>query len=130
MTDATAPRRNVGWLIYAAALSVFVVVGEARNVAAGPGIDAVVLADWVLSLVLLVALWGYALQKPIGSAGYWRVAFWIVLAATAIMLVPIAMGSLEAIVFTAVLLAIVAPAYVAAYLYGHRSPRLWHPAQT
>ena len=130
MTDATVPRRKVGWLVYAAALTVFVVIGEARNVVASPRIDAVVLADWVLSLVLLVALWGYALQRPIGSPGYWRVVFWIVLAATVIMLVPVAVGPLEAIVFTAVLIAIVAPAYLAAYLYGHRSARLWNPPQT
>jgi hypothetical protein len=129
IAGAAAPRRKVGWLIYAAALTVFVVVGEARNVATGPGIDAVVLADWVLSLVLLVALWGYALQKPIGSAAYWRVVFWIVLAATGIMLVPVATGSVEAIVFTVLLLALVAPAYLAAYLYGHRSSRLWNPPQ-
>jgi hypothetical protein len=45
------------------------------------------------------------------------------------MLVPVALGSLEAIAFTAVLLVLVAPAYLAAYRYGHRSSRLWNPPQ-
>jgi hypothetical protein len=125
MTETTAPKRKIGWLVYAAGLTVFVLIGEARNVVATHGPNPMTIANWILSAALLVALWGYALQKPIGAAAYWRVVFWIVLSATAIMLVPVALGTPEAIVFTAVLLAVVVPAYVAAYLYGHRSPRLW-----
>jgi hypothetical protein len=125
MTEPAAPKRKVGWLVYAAGLTVFVLIGEARNGVATDGPNPVTIANWILSAALLVALWGYALQKPIGAAAYWRIVFWIVLAATAIMLVPVALGAPEAIVFTAVLLALVVPAYVAAYRYGHRSPSLW-----
>jgi len=129
MNAPAAPKRRIGWLVYAAALTVFVLIGEARNVVFSHGPNPVTIANWILSAALLVALWGYALQRPIGAAAYWRVVFWIVLAATAIMLVPVALGSPEAIIFTAVLLALVVPAYVAAYRYGHRSPRLWGPQQ-
>jgi hypothetical protein len=120
-------KRKPGWVVYAALLTAFVLVGEARNFLAGSGIDAVTIANWILTLVLLVATWGYALQKPLGTASYWRAAFWIVVVATAVMLVPVGLGTPEAILFTALLLALVAPAYVAAYRYAYRSPRLWQP---
>jgi predicted membrane channel-forming protein YqfA (hemolysin III family) len=130
MTETAAPRRKPGWVVYAAALTVFELIGEVRNVAANHGPDAVAVANWILSAALLVALWGYALQKPIGAAAYWRVVFWIVLGATAIMLVPVAAGTLETMLFTAALLALVVPAFVAAFRYGHRSPRLWDPTES
>jgi Flp pilus assembly protein protease CpaA len=119
--------RKNGWVVYSALLTVFVLVGETRNVLAVSGIDTMMVANWILTLVLLAATWGYALQKPLGSAGYWRAAFWIVLFATAVMLIPVALGTPEAILFTALLLALVVPAYVAAYLYAYRSPLLWQP---
>jgi len=120
-------KRKSGWIVYAALLTAFVLVGEARNFLAGSGIDAVTIANWILTLVLLAATWGYALQKPLGTASYWRAAFWIVLVATALMLIPVALGTPEAILFTALLLALVVPAYVAAYRYAYRSPHLWQP---
>ena len=115
-----------GWRAYAALLTLFVVVGELRNVLAGSRLDAVTLANWILTAVLLVALWGYALQRRIGDAPYWRAVFWIVLSATALTLVPVALGPLEMVVFTALLLALAAPAYVAAFRYAYRCPALWN----
>lgn len=117
---------KIGWTIYAALLTAFVLVGEIRNASLGAGIDPVTVANWVLTLTLLTATWGYALQRRFGAAGYWRAAFWIVLFATTVMLVPVALGTLEAILFTAALLALVVPAYVAAYLYAYRSRALWN----
>lgn len=122
------PSLKIGWTVYAALLTVFVLVGELRNVFVGVGINPVMLANWVLTLALLVATWGYALQRRFGAAGYWRAAFWIVLFATAVMLVPVMLGTLEALLFTAALLVLVVPAYVAAYLYAYRSPSLWDEA--
>jgi len=119
------PARKTGWLVYTALLTAFVVVGEARNIAHAGLPSAITLANWVLTATLLTAGWCYALQRPLGVVWYWRAAFWIVLFATVVMLVPVAHAAPEAIVFTAVLLALVAPAYVAAFLYAHRSPRLW-----
>lgn len=119
------PPLKIGWTVYTALLTVFVLLGEARNLAAGARIDAVTIANWILTLVLLAATWGYALQRRFGAAGYWRAAFWIVLFATAVMLVPVALGTPEAVIFTVALLALVVPAYVAAYRYAFRSPGLW-----
>jgi len=118
--------RKTGWTIYAALLTAFVLVGEVRNFLAGARLDAVTIANWILTLALLVALWGYALQRRIGNARYWRAVFWIVLAATAVMLVPVALGSLDIIIFTGLLLALVLPAYLAAFRYAFRSPDLWN----
>jgi hypothetical protein len=119
------PHPKIGWTVYTALLTLFVVVGEARNIKAGEALGPVLAANWILTLVLLVANWGYALQRRIGGPRYWRAAFWIVAFATAAMLVPVAFGTPEAIVFTLVLLALVVPAYVAAFRYAYRSPALW-----
>lgn len=118
-------RRKTPWLMYVAVLTLFVIVGELSNLSQGAAPDAITLANWVLTVVLLTANWGYALQKPLGARWYWQAAFWIVLFATTIMLVPLAFSSTEAIVYTAALLALVVPAYVAAFLYAYRSPRVW-----
>jgi hypothetical protein len=133
-SDAPLPirmtRRSLkpGWTIYAALLTAFGLVGEIRNILSGAGIDPVTVANWVLTLVLLTATWGYALQRRFGAAGYWRAAFWIVLFATGVMLIPVALGSLEAMLFTAALLVLVVPAYVAAFRYAYRSHALWDAA--
>jgi hypothetical protein len=119
------PARKTGWLVYTALLTAFVILGEARNIAQAGLPTAVTLANWVLTATLLTATWCYGLQKPVGAAWYWRAAFWIVSLATMVMLVPVAQAGPEAIVFTAILLALVLPAYVAAFLYAHRSPQLW-----
>jgi hypothetical protein len=118
-------RRKNLWLVYVAVLTLFVIVGELSNLSQGAAPNAITLANWVLTVVLLTAVWGYALQKPLGARRYWRAAFWIVLFATAVMLLPVASGSTETIVFTAALLALVVPAYLAAFLYAYRSPQLW-----
>jgi hypothetical protein len=118
-------KRKTSWLVYVAVLTLFVIVGELSNLLQGATPTAITLANWVLTLVLLTADWGYALQKSFGARRYWQAAFWIVLFATAVMLVPVAFSGTEAIVFTAALLALVVPAYVAAFLYAYRSPGLW-----
>ena len=120
------PRRRLGWQVYATLLTLFVIFGELRGLASHGAPTAVTLADWVLTAALLTATWCYALQKPVGSASFWRTAFWIVLVATAVMLVPVALSGLLAIAYTAALLALVVPAYIAAFLYAYRSPQLWH----
>jgi hypothetical protein len=113
------------WTAYVAAITLFVVVGEARNLAVHGLPGTAVLANWILTGALLTAAWGYALRRPLGAAAYWRAVFWIVLAATAVMLVPVAMTSVAVMTYTGALLLLVAPAFVAAYRYGHRSPELW-----
>jgi hypothetical protein len=128
MSARARPPLRIGWTIYAALLTVFVLVGEIRNVILGAGIDFVTIADWVLSLVMLTATWGYALQRRFGAVAYWKSAFWIELFATAVMLIPVLLGTLEALVYTAVLLLLVVPAYVASYCYAYRSAPLWTDA--
>jgi len=126
MSDVTATRkRRIGWIVYAALLTLAVVLGEWFNIHRGGGPDAVTLANWLLSATLLTALWCYALQKKLGDERYWRVVFWILVFANLLMLVPVLLGGGPIAFFTAVLTLLVVPAYVAAYRYAYRSPTLW-----
>jgi hypothetical protein len=102
-----------------------VLAGEAANVSRGGEITALMLGNWTLSAALLTALWGYALQRRIGSASYWRAAFWLVLFANSVMLVPVMLGDRSVALFTAALTLLIVPAYLAAYFYAYRSPGLW-----
>lgn len=113
------------WLAYAAALSLAVVIGEATNLARGGSVDGRTLANWVVTGTLLVATWGYALQKPIGSVRYWRGASWVLLIASLATIVPVAMVGSAALVVVVVLLPLVVPAFVATFLYAYRSPQVW-----
>lgn len=113
-----------GWTAYAAALTALIVLGEAANLAQG-AIDIRTPANWVLSAVLLIATWGYALHRPIGARRYWGPAFWVVLIATLAALWPVLMAGPAAIVVAGFLLPLVAPAFYAAYRYAYRSPELW-----
>ena len=75
--------------------------------------------------VLLVATWGYALQRPIGAPYYWRAACWVVLGASLVTIIPAALAGAAAVVMVAVLLPLVVPAFVASFLYAYRSPQVW-----
>lgn len=113
-----------GWTVYAALLTAAIVVGEARNVAHGV-VDARSLANWVLTFVLLLATWGYALRRRIGVQRYWGPAFGIVSAATAISAIPAVIAGTEAIVAVLLILLLAAPAFYAAWRYAYRSPDIW-----
>ena len=113
------------WTGYAMVLSLVVVIGEAANLMRGGPLDFRTFANWFLTAALLVATWGYALQRPIGSAAYWRPAFWVLLGATLITIVPAALAGTAAMIVVAVLLPLVAPAFYAAYRYAYRSPQVW-----
>lgn len=119
---------RTGWVIYAALLTFGVLAGEARNVSVAREVSALTFANWVLSAALLTALWGYALQRRIGSRAYWRATFWLVLFANAVMLIPVVLAGGPVLLFTGALTLLVIPAYVAAFRYGYRSPALWEDA--
>jgi hypothetical protein len=102
-----------------------VLAGEASNLSRGGEVSALTLASWTLSAALLTALWGYALQRRIGSVGYWRAVFWLVLFANTVMLVPVALGDRTVALIVAALTLLVVPAYLAAYFYAYRSPGVW-----
>ena len=116
---------KAGWVVYAALLTFGVLAGEAVNLSRGSEVSALTLANWTLSAALLTALWGYALQRRIGSQGYWRIVFWLVLFANAVMLIPVLLGDRTVALFTAALTLLIVPAYVAAYFYAYRSTALW-----
>lgn len=119
---------RTGWVVYAAALSFAVLAGEAANVSRSGEVGALMLANWILSAALLTALWGYGLQRRIGNEKYWRVVFWLVLFANAVMLVPVLLVGGEIALVTGALTLLIVPAYVAAFRYAFRSPSLWRPA--
>lgn len=112
------------WTAYAAALTGAILIGEAENIARG-ALDARTFANWVLTLVLLLATWGYALRRRIGAHRYWGPAFWVVFAATLVTTVPAVIAGRDAIVAVAILLLIAAPAFYAAYRYAFHSPDVW-----
>lgn len=118
------------WTAYAAVISVAVVTGEVTNLAGGGRLDPRTLASWVLTAVLLVATWGYALHKPLGPQHYWRPAFWVLLFATLVSIVPAALAGRAAMIVVAALLPFVVPAFIAAYRYAYRSPELWPAEET
>ena len=114
-----------GWTAYAVLLTAAVVIGEVANLVQGGTIDVRTFANWVVTGVLLLATWGYALQRPIGAPYYWREACWVVLGATLVTIIPAALAGEAAIFMVAVLLPLVVPALVASFLYAYRSPRVW-----
>ena len=121
----TAPRRRLGWILYAAALTLAVLIGE---VSRRTRPDLVALASWILTAALLVAVWSYALRRRLGNEGYWRAVFWIVSFATVLMLAPVLISGGELARYTLTLTVPIVPAFVAAYLYAYRSPEIWGTA--
>ena len=113
------------WTAYAALLSAAIVIGEAANLAQGGTIDVRTFANWFVSGVLLVATWGYALQRRIGAQYYWRAACWVVLFATLVTAIPALLAGPAAVLLVAVLMPLVVPAFIASFLYAYRSPRVW-----
>ena len=114
-----------GWTAYAALLTAAVVTGEMANLVQGGTIDARTFANWVVTGVLLLATWGYALQRPIGAPYYWRAACWVVLLASLVTIIPAALAGPAAVILIAVLLPLVVPAFIASFLYAYRSPQVW-----
>jgi hypothetical protein len=119
------PAIRKAWTTYAAVLTFAVIAGEFSNLVRGEPITWLMLANWVVTLVLLTATWGYALRRPIATEQYWRRVFWILLLATALMLIRVALASTVALVLVLALMALLVPAYVAAHLYAFRSSELW-----
>jgi hypothetical protein len=113
------------WTVYVALLTVAIVLGEVANVMQGGAVNFRSMANWIVTGALLIATWGYALQKPIGAQHYWRTACWVVIGATLVTTVPAALAGPEAIIMVAVLLVLVLPAFYASYRYAYRSPQLW-----
>ena len=118
-------RAKKAWLVYAGLLTVAVLIGELSNFLRGEPLSWLTVANWVVTLALLTATWGYALQRPIGNARYWRRTFWILLAVSALMLLRVALVSATALVIVLGFMAVLVPAYVAAYRYAFRSSHLW-----
>ena len=115
------------WVVYAAIVSAATLGGEVNAVLGGAEIDARTYANWFVTSVLLVGTWCYALRKPLATERYWRLAFWLVLFASAVSSIPALLAGREARLLLALSLPLIAPAFVAMYRYGHRSPELWPP---
>jgi hypothetical protein len=114
-----------GWFGYAAALSAVIVLGEVANLTQGGAVDLRTLANWVVTGVLLLATWGYALQRRIGREDYWRGACWVVIGANLVTAIPAMLAGADARMLVILLLPLVLPAFYAAYRYAYRSPQVW-----
>ena len=113
------------WTGYAAALSAMILVGEVANLTQGGSVDLRTLANWIVTGALLVATWGYALQRRIGREDYWRGACWVVIGANLVTAIPAVLAGADARIMVMLLLPLVLPAFYAAYRYAYRSPQLW-----
>jgi hypothetical protein len=113
------------WTAYAAIVSTVTVIGEVGAVLRTGEIDARTFANWFVVTVLLIGTWCYALGKPLATERYWRLAFWLVLFASVVTSIPALLSGPEARLIVAVSALLIAPAFVAMYRYGHRSPALW-----
>jgi hypothetical protein len=122
-----APRFPKAWLVYAAVLTAAVVIGEISGFLRGEPLSWQTLLNWIVTLALLTATWGYAMQRPVGNELYWRRAFWILVVATALMMLRVALASPAALVPVAAFMAFLVPAYLAAWRYAYRSEQLWMP---
>ncbi len=119
------PAVRKGWAVYSGMLTLAIVLGELSNLGRGAPVTWATLANWVITLVLLIAAWGYALQRPIATERYWRRAFWILIVVNGLMLLRVALASTVALTLVMMLMVLLVPAYLAAYLYAFRSPGLW-----
>ena len=113
------------WTAYAALLTGAVVLGEAANLVQGGTIDVRTFANWMVTGVLLLATWGYALQRAIGAQYYWRAASWVVVGANLVTAIPAVLAGGAALLLVAVLLPLLVPAFIAIFLYAYRSPQVW-----
>lgn len=118
------------WALYAALLTAAVMIGEVANLVQGGTLDVRTFANWIVTGVLLLATWGYALQRRIGAQHYWQGACWVVLLASLVTVIPAVLAGGAALLMVAVLLPLVVPAFVASFLYAYRSPEVWSPAAT
>ena len=118
-----------GWITYAAVISAAVILGEAVDLAQGKPVTLAAAANWIVTAVLLIATWCYGLQKPLHKEGYWRAALWIIVFVTLLGMVRVALAGSLGLYVALVSLALVLPAFVAAYRYAYRSPHLWPPRQ-
>jgi hypothetical protein len=114
------------WVVYAGVLTAAIVLGELRHLGGGEPFSLALFANWMVTLVLLVATWGYVLQRPIATPTYWRTAFWIVAFASVLMLVRVGLRSSAALDRVLTLMAFVLPAWYAAWRYSFRSRHLWN----
>ena len=121
------PALRKAWIAYAAVLTAVIVIGELSNLRRGETFSWLTAANWVVTLALLTATWGYALRKPIATERYWRRVFWILLVASSLMLVRVALVSTAALVVVLLFMAVLFPAYFAAYRYAFRCAHLWQP---
>ena len=124
----SAPRFPRAWMLYAAVLTAAVVIGEVAGVLRGEPFSWQTLVNWIVTLALLTATWGYAMQRSVGNELYWRRVFWILVLATGLMLLRVALVSPGALVPVAGYMVILVPAYLAAWRYAYRSAHLWQPA--
>ena len=120
-----ARRIRKAWAAYAASLTLAVAIGELSNAAHGEQISARTAVNWIVTATLLVATWAYALNRPLGTAQYWRTAFWVLLFAGLVTLVPVTLAGGAQLAVVLILMAFVVPAYVATFRYAFRSTCLW-----
>ena len=92
--------------------------------------------DHPTPIVALAGLFGYAYKKQIIHANFWKIWFFLVLAWEAVYTIFLADWTVIekhglAVALAAKLLsfAIIAPGYVALYLYGFRSRELWESSE-
>lgn len=128
-------KTNILWKIYFWFL--VMVVGAFFGASLVQGLDAVKIIDFVISLISLAGLFGFAYRRKIGVSLLWKVWLPVIVAWDAwtnFLWNGLSgfhgLAWLDVIVVGAVFDAIFAGEYIALYLYGFRSEEIWRKANS
>ena len=117
----------MGWKIYFCILTGLLLVLYAITFS-GSVMGVVHYLDVPISLVALVGVYGYAFKRPIGHHNFWKIWFCLIVLWDAfynLVLPEPAVFQPADLVAILIGYGIIIPGYIALYLYGFRSQRLW-----
>ena len=125
----------MGWKIYLWALVILILLGYPQMLCSGPTVWEIV--DMLVTPLAIVGLYGYAYKKQIIHQSLWKVWVFVVIlwdVAYNVVLSGLLGVTLYGHLFEEMSLpcialnwTVIAPTYVALYLYGYRSDSLWAP---
>ena len=120
------PRRDygktrTGWKIYFLLMCVLLAVIKVQTLSLGLSIESCI--DTVISMSALAGLYGYAYQKKIMNRLLWKI-IWVLVMLWFVLTLATMQNNVHllSIIIGAI---IIAPKYIALYLYGFRSDELW-----
>ena len=132
-TSGGRPRISVWWKVFFW-LSLIISVPSALAIASLKGLTLLDYADFALSLVAIVGLYGFSYGKRIGNVVFWRYFFYVVLVETTIISLVFPLlglpryGSADITSLYIIEIAIALLILSALYRYAYRSAFVWGSA--